>query len=167
MFLSAVDKLSRLGTFLPIKSRCIADIRKALLKHFALYALKVSDNEPALKSIEVRGLLYDLNVQQYFTPSNYSQVNEIIKRFHSTISEIFQTNTVLRGLVGVVCLVYMGDIIVYSTGLDERYSNLALVLSAFEDANLKVQLDKSDFLQKEVAFLGHIVNEDGVNSRVL
>lgn len=71
-------------------------------------------------------------------------------------------NTVLKGLVGVICLVYMDDIIIFSTGLQEHYNNLALVLNALEKANLKVQLDKSEFLQKEVAFLGHIVNEDGV-----
>lgn len=71
-------------------------------------------------------------------------------------------NTVLRGLVGVICFVYMDDIIVYSTSLQEHYDNLAKILNALEKANLKVQLNKSEFLQKEVAFLGHIVNEDGV-----
>lgn len=95
IFLSVVDKLSRFGILLPIKSRCISDIRKALLKYFVMYGrpkMIVSDNEPALKSIEVRGLLFDLHIQQYFTPSNYSQVNGIVERFHSTISEIFRTN---------------------------------------------------------------------------
>lgn len=71
-------------------------------------------------------------------------------------------NTVLKGLVGVICLVYMDDIIVFSTSLQEHYNNLAKVMNALENANLKVQLDKSDFLQKEVAFLGHIVSENGV-----
>lgn len=95
LFLSVVDKLSRFGTLISIKSRCISEIRKALLKYFSLYGtpkLLVSDNEPAIKSIEVRGLLHDLNVEQYFTPSNHSQINGIVERFHSTISEIFRTN---------------------------------------------------------------------------
>lgn len=94
-FLSIVDKLSRFGTLIPIKSRTTPDIRKALLKYFALYGrpkLIVSDNEPALKSIEIRGLLHDLRIDQYFTPSNYSQVNGIVERFHSTIAEILRTN---------------------------------------------------------------------------
>lgn len=66
-----------------------------MLKYFSMYGtpkLMVSDNEPAIKSIEVRSLLYNLNVQQYFTPSNHSQVNGIVERFHSTISEIYRTN---------------------------------------------------------------------------
>lgn len=95
LFLSVVDKFSRFGTLLPIKSRSIADIRKALLKYFSLYGspkMIVSDNEPALKSIEVRALLSDLNIQQYFTPANHSQMNGIVERFHSTITEIFNSN---------------------------------------------------------------------------
>lgn len=94
-FLSIVDKFSRFGTLIPIKSRSIPDIRKALIKYFSLYGnpmLVVSDNEPAIKSIEVRGLLEDLGIQQYFTPSNYSQANGIVERFHSTLLEIFRTN---------------------------------------------------------------------------
>lgn len=95
IFLSAVDKFSRFGTLIPIKSRAIPDIRKSLVKYFALYGqpdLIVSDNEPALKSIEVRGMLDDLNVQQYFTPVNHSETNGIVERFHSTLAEIFRCN---------------------------------------------------------------------------
>lgn len=95
IFLSVVDKFSRFGTLLPIKSRSIPDVRKAILKYFSLYgtpSMIVSDNEPAIKSIEVRGLLSDLNIQQYFTPSNHSQMNGIVERFHSTITEIFNSN---------------------------------------------------------------------------
>lgn len=95
LFLSVVDKFSRFGTLIPIKSRSIPHVRKAFIKYFSLYgnpALIVSDNEPAIKSIEVRGLLADLGIQQYFTPSNHSQVNGIVERFHSTLLEIFRTN---------------------------------------------------------------------------
>lgn len=95
IFLSAVDKFSRFGTLIPIKSRSIPDLRKALIKYFSLYGqpnLIVSDNEPALKSIEVRGMLNDLNIQQYFTPVNNSETNGIVERFHSTLVEIFRCN---------------------------------------------------------------------------
>ncbi|KXJ70875.1 hypothetical protein RP20_CCG022228 [Aedes albopictus] len=37
-------------------------------------------------------MLSDLNIQQYFTPSNHSQMNGIVERFHSTITEIFNAN---------------------------------------------------------------------------
>lgn len=82
LFLSVVDKLTRFGTLISIKSRAIPDIRKAILKYFALFGapkLIVSDNEPALKSIELRGMLADLNVQQYFTPVDRSETNGIVE----------------------------------------------------------------------------------------
>jgi hypothetical protein len=95
MFLSAVDKFTKYGALIPIKSRSIPDVRKAIIKYITMHgtpAMIISDNEPAIKSIEIRGLLSDLNIQQYFTPANHSQMNGIVERFHSTITEIFNTN---------------------------------------------------------------------------
>lgn len=92
-FLSAVDKFSRFGILIPIKSKSIPDVRGALTRLFATYKqpeMIVSDNEPALKSIEIRGLLEDLNIKTYYTPSNRSESNGIVERFHSTIAEIFR-----------------------------------------------------------------------------
>lgn len=92
-FLSAVDKFSRFGILIPIKSRAIPDVRKGLIKLFATFKqpkMIVSDNEPSLKSVEIRGFLEDLNIETYYTPSNRSEVNGIVERFHSTIEEIFR-----------------------------------------------------------------------------
>lgn len=60
-------------------------------------------------------------------------------------------------------MVYMDDIIVFSNGLEEHIKNLRSVLFKLKSARLKVQLDKSEFLRKEVEFLGHVVNENGVS----
>ena len=62
------------------------------------------------------------------------------------------------------CMVYMDDIIVFSNGLEEHIKNLSTyVLNKLKSARLKVQLDKCEFLRKEVEFLGHIVSENGVS----
>lgn len=93
MFISFVDKLSKFAMLIFIQSRTIVDIRKALLTFIATYGtpkIIVTDNEPAFKSIEIRGLLNDLNIESYFTPTDYSQVNGIVERFHSTLAEIFR-----------------------------------------------------------------------------
>lgn len=71
-------------------------------------------------------------------------------------------DNVLKELQGTICLVYMDDIIVYSTSLQEHIENLKKVFLKLEAAQLKVQLDKCEFLQKETAFLGHIVSVDGI-----
>lgn len=76
-----------------IKSRSIPDIRAGLIKIITGYATPkkiICDNEPALKSIEIRSLFQRLNIQVEYTPSNHSQSNGLVERFHSTLSEIFR-----------------------------------------------------------------------------
>lgn len=71
-------------------------------------------------------------------------------------------DNVLRGLQGKICLVYMDDIIIFSTSLQEHISNLKLVFERLQDNNLKIQLDKSEFLKKNVEFLGHVITPEGI-----
>lgn len=69
---------------------------------------------------------------------------------------------ILRGINNEKCLVYLDDIIIFSTSLQEHISRLREVFDRLRNANFKIQLDKSEFLRKEVAYLGHIVTENGV-----
>lgn len=93
MYLSAVDKLSKFGILIPLKSRSIPDVRRALLNltsTFGLPKLIVCDNEPSFKSVEIRGLMQSLDVEMCFVPVNHSEANGIVERFHSTLAEIFR-----------------------------------------------------------------------------
>lgn len=69
-------------------------------------------------------------------------------------------DNVLRGVENV--LVYLDDIIVYSTSLEEHLVTLKKVFERLRESRLKIQLDKTEFLCKEVGFLGHIVTPQGV-----
>ena len=69
-------------------------------------------------------------------------------------------DNVLRGLQGIHCLVYLDDIIVYSVSLQEHISKLRTVFDRLRQTNLKIQLDKSEFLRKEVLYLGHTITSD-------
>lgn len=119
MFLSIVDKFSRFAVILPLASRNIQDIRKTLLKYFSTHGkpqLIISDNEPAMKSIEVRGLLEDLRIQIYFTPVNRSETNGIVERFHSTLAEIYRcikdkyNDLSSKEVYMIACTLYNGTI---------------------------------------------------------
>lgn len=61
-----------------------------------------------------------------------------------------------------ICFVYMDDVIIFGTSLPEHLENIRAMLSTLDRANLKIQVDKSDFLLKEATFLGHTVSEEGV-----
>jgi len=71
-------------------------------------------------------------------------------------------DNVLADLNGDCCLVYLDDIIVFSPSLQEHICDLESVFSRLKQANLKIQPDKSEFLRKEIEYLGHIVTEDGI-----
>jgi len=71
-------------------------------------------------------------------------------------------NDILRPLLNKHCLVYLDDIIVFSTSLDEHLQSLGLVFEKLAKANLKLQLDKCEFLKQETTFLGHVLTPDGI-----
>ena len=72
--------------------------------------------------------------------------------------------TVLSGLHWQICLIYLDDIIIYGKTFNEMISNLDTVLQRFEKAGLKLKPQKCQLFQKEVEFLGHVINEHGVNT---
>jgi len=70
-------------------------------------------------------------------------------------------NTVLSGLTGTRCFVFLDDVI-YENSLAEHDTKLRTVFYRFRKYNLKLQPDKCEFLRKEVSYLGHVIAEDGV-----
>lgn len=71
-------------------------------------------------------------------------------------------DNILRGLQGIHCLVYLDDIIIFSASLQDHIQKLRTVFDRLRQTNLKVQLDKSEFLRKEVMYLGHTITKDGL-----
>lgn len=71
-------------------------------------------------------------------------------------------DNILRGIQNEICFVYLDDIIIFSTSLQEHLERLRQVFERIRGANLKIQLDKSEFLRKEVQYLGHVITPDGI-----
>jgi hypothetical protein len=62
------------------------------------------------------------------------------------------------------CLVFLDDIIVFSSTLDEHISRLESVFDRLSKAGLKLKPSKCDFFKSEVRYLGHIVTSEGVKT---
>jgi len=71
-------------------------------------------------------------------------------------------DSVLSGLKGEKCLVYLDDIIVYSRDLASHLTALTGVFTRLQEANLCVQLSKCNFLVDQVKYLGHVIDRTGV-----
>ena len=71
-------------------------------------------------------------------------------------------DNILKEYLNKFCLVYMDDIIIFSKSQNEHLQHISAIFKKMREYNLKVQLDKSEFLRKDVEFLGHIITPDGI-----
>ena len=69
---------------------------------------------------------------------------------------------VLSGLQGIELFVYMDDIVIYATSLEEHAHKFRKLLARLKAAGLALQPDKCGFLRHEITYLGHIITEKGV-----
>ena len=69
---------------------------------------------------------------------------------------------ILSGLNNSECLIYLDDVIVFSTSFQEHMERLHRVLTKLKDAGLLLKLSKCKFAQDEVPYLGFIVSARGV-----
>ncbi|XP_063050302.1 uncharacterized protein LOC134445147 [Engraulis encrasicolus] len=71
---------------------------------------------------------------------------------------------VLAGMQWETCLVYLDDIIVLGRNVPEMLHRLSQVFDRLLQANLKLKPAKCCLFRRQVAYLGHVVSEEGVAS---
>jgi len=69
----------------------------------------------------------------------------------------------LRHLIGSICHVYLDDIIIWSSTVEEHEQNVARVLDALRAANLYCNPAKSQLFATEINFLGHVISGSGIH----
>lgn len=71
-------------------------------------------------------------------------------------------NHVLRDYINKTCVVYLDDILIFSTSLQEHVSSINEILAELRRHNLKIQIDKCDFFTKQTEYLGHVLTNEGI-----
>lgn len=71
-------------------------------------------------------------------------------------------NSVLQPCLRKFVLVFMDDILVYSSSLPEHALHLSMVLEFLQQHKLFVKKSKCSFAQAQLEYLGHIVSAEGV-----
>jgi transposase InsO family protein len=61
-------------------------------------------------------------------------------------------------------VVYLDDILIFSKTLQEHKDRLNRVLSRIGDAGLRVNPEKCKFFKSETKFLGHVINQEGIQT---
>ena len=69
---------------------------------------------------------------------------------------------IFSGLIGLDCLIYLDDIIIFSPTFEIHLIRLDKVFNRLKDQNLKIKLTKCKFGLSSVKFLGHIVSSEGI-----
>ena len=113
------------------------------------WQIKMKDADRAKTAFVTRSGLYEFLVMPFGlvgAPSTFERCME----------------TVLRQLQWQTCLVYLDDVIVFSSDFQEHVHRLREVLLRIKSAGLKLKPAKCHFFRKQVAFLGHVVSEDGI-----
>lgn len=71
-------------------------------------------------------------------------------------------DTVLAGLKWQTCLVYLDDVVVFSSNFDEHLRRLEAVLRVIKASGLTLKPEKCRFAYEELLFLGHVISKSGV-----
>lgn len=99
----------------------------------------------------------------FSTPSGHYEFVRMpfgLKNAPSTFQRLM--NEVLKDHINKTCVVYMDDILIFSTSLQDHMVTLKKIFKALRKAKLKVQVDKCDFLKRETQFLGHVLTAKGI-----
>ena len=69
----------------------------------------------------------------------------------------FQRNMemMLSGLLWKICIIYIDDIIIFSSTVEEHHENLRIVLERMREFNIVAKPKKCELMREEVSYLGH------------
>lgn len=70
----------------------------------------------------------------------------------------------LRNYIGLICHVYLDDIIIWSQTLEEHHENVAKVLEALREHSLFCSPKKTSLFCNEIDFLGHHISRRSIKA---
>lgn len=105
----------------------------------------------------------DISKIAFSTPFGHYEFTRMpfgLKNSPSTFQRLM--NTVLTGLQGLQCFVYLDDVVIYASSINEHEKKLRTIFERLRSNQLLLQPDKCEFMKKEVLYLGHVISDKGV-----
>ncbi|GBG92739.1 hypothetical protein CBR_g56901, partial [Chara braunii] len=86
--------------------------------------------------------------------------------FQRAMNMVFQNfvrkTRLAQSIINYCVIVYMDDILVYSSSYEGHMQHIERALHALRDAGFKVALEKCQFFLTTISFLGHVVTDKGL-----
>lgn len=105
------------------------------------------------------------NSKQYLTINTHKELYQVNRLPYGVARApaIFQKlmDQVLQGIDGVIC--YLDDILITGQNTETHMTNLEKVLKTLKSHHLRVNKEKCAFFQRSVAYLGHVIDAQGIH----
>ncbi|KAD7117012.1 hypothetical protein E3N88_04280 [Mikania micrantha] len=132
---------------------------------------KASGRPGRVRAIDLRSGYHQLRVQEEDIPktafrTRYGHYEFLVMPFGLTNAPaVFMDlmNRVCKPYLDKFIIVFIDDILIYSKTREEHKEHLQLALELLRKEKLYAKLSKCDFWVREVQFLGHVVNEQGIH----
>jgi hypothetical protein len=69
-------------------------------------------------------------------------------------------NEILKPFLRKFVLVFLDDILIYSSSLEDHIVHLRLVLEKLREHHLYMKMSKCSFAQTSLEYLGHIISQE-------
>jgi len=120
--------------------------------------------------IDLRSGYYQLRIKELDVPktafrTRYGHYEFLVMPFGLTNAPtVFMDlmNRVFRPYLDSFVVIFIDDILVYSSSDQEHEQHLGLILQTLREHRLYAKLSKCEFWLKEVTFLGHVISVDGI-----
>ena len=122
----------------------------------AFWQVGVAEEDKEKTAFVMDGKLFEFNVMPFGSMNASSTFQRLMDR-------------VLRGLTWKQCLVYVDDVLIFSSSFENHLQDIDEVLSRFKFAGLKLKPTKCTFADNEVEYLGFKITDRGLaasNSKV-
>lgn len=81
----------------------------------------------------------------------------------TSLSALVRVMQIILGKYEEFCVHYVDDILVFSKNDEEHKRHIKIILEKLEETGLKLNIEKCQFLKKEVKYLGYIINKVGIS----
>ena len=73
-------------------------------------------------------------------------------------------NETLMEYIDICCIVYLDDVLIYSTNPGQPQQDVSNILEAIRTSGMKVKPSKCEFLKAGTQYLGFIITRDGIKT---